>query len=107
MYRECRHWKTEETSRKQWSVLSKVFKYSSKTHIQMPTEFCAYTQWSVVLFAKMASVVSVSDKKLTWLAGKDQNPGLKELAHAERGGRGPEARDVCWSEMTRYSDVPG
>lgn len=35
------------------------------------TEFCAYTKWSVVLFAKMASLVSVSDKKLTWLAGED------------------------------------
>lgn len=46
-------------------------------------------------------------KKLTWLAGKDRNSGLKELAHAERGGRWPEARDVCWSETTHYTDVPG
>lgn len=55
----------------------------------------------------MASPVSVSDKKLTWLAGKDRNPGLKELAHAERGRRWPEWRDVCWSETTRYRDVAG
>lgn len=27
-------------------------------------------------------------KKLTWLAGKDRNSGLKELAHAERGEDG-------------------